>query len=163
MPDIPVTLATASSASRNIKLEQLSAEQKDHTGFSHWFRIPHDILNNPAWTTQGDTVTVTVGNTPARWIMNRCSIDISTAFTTTGTLTLSLGTTASPALSIAATTATTAGIINGLGTPAAATVGTSSTGLVVRFSTQASTGAPANITAGVADVFLQLVDVADLT
>lgn len=163
MPDIPVTLSTATSATRNIRMEQLSAEQQVHTGYSHWFRIPFDILNNPAWTLQGDTVTVTVGNTPTRWIMNRCTIDISTAFTTTGTLTISLGTTANPALSIAATSALTAGVINANGVPAAATTGTSSTGLCVRFSTQAATGAPSNITAGVADVFLLLIDVADLS
>lgn len=163
MPDQAVTLATASSATRNIKIEQLSAEQMTHTGYTHYFRIPFDILNNASWTAQGDTVTVTLGTTPARYIVDRCSIDISTVFANTGTLTVSLGTSANTALLIAATSAKTAGLINSNGTPANACNGTSAGTLQVRFTTQASTGAPADITGGVADVFLRIIDVTDLS
>jgi hypothetical protein len=163
MADQAVTLATASSATRNIKIEQLSAEQMAHTGFTHYFRIPHDILNNASWTGQGDTVTVTLGSTPARYIVDRAAIDISTVFANTGTLTVSLGTSANTALLIAATTAKTAGLINSSGAPANACNGTSAATLQARFTTQASTGAPADITGGVCDVFMRIIDVADLS
>ena len=163
MADQTVTLATATSATRNTKLEQLSAEQMAHTGFSHWFRVPFDVLNNSSWTTQGDTVTVTLGTTPARYIVDRCAIDISTVFATTGTLTVSLGTSSNTALLIAATTAKTAGIINGTGAPAAACAGTSAATLQCRFTTQSATGAPSDITGGVCDIFVRIIDISDLS
>jgi len=163
MADQTVTLATATSATRNTKLEQLSAEQMAHTGFTHWFRVPFDVLNNSSWTTQGDTVTVTLGTTPARYIVDRCAIDISTVFANTGTLTVSLGTSANTALLIAATTAKTAGIINGTAAPAAACAGTSAATLQCRFTTQSATGAPADITGGVCDIFVRIIDISDLS
>ena len=163
MADQTVTLATATSATRNTKLEQLSAEQMAHTGFTHWFRVPFDVLNNSSWTTQGDTVTVTLGTTPARYIVDRCAIDISTVFATTGTLTVSLGTGSNTALLIAATTAKTAGIINGTAAPANACAGTSAATLQCRFTTQGSTGAPADITGGVCDIFVRIIDITDLS
>lgn len=163
MADQAVTLATATSSSRGIKLEQLSAEQMAHTGFTHYFRVPFDIINTSTWTTQGDTVTVTLGTTAARYAVDRCMIDISTAFATTGTLTVSLGTSSNTALLIAATTAKTAGIINGTAAPANACAGTSAATLQCRFTTQAATGAPSDITAGVADIFVRIIDITDLS
>ena len=163
MADQTVTLATATSASRGVKIEVLSAEQQRATGFTHYFRVPFDVLNNSSWTTQGDTVTVTLGTTPANYAVDRCMINISTVFATTGTLTVSLGTSANTALAIAATTAKTAAVINGLGTPAAAVSGTSAATLQCRFTTQGSTGAPSDITAGVCDIFVRILDFTDLS
>lgn len=166
MADQPVTLATASSASNGVKIETLSAETKRATGFSHRFRIPFDILNNSSWTTQGDTVTVTLGTTPAKFLIDKAAVEISTAFATTGTLTIQVGTDGDPDNFIDAQDAKTAAILIGSQgaepLTEAGTIGVASDVLVARFTTQGSTGAPSNITAGVADVYLSIVDMADL-
>ena len=44
----------------------------------------------------------------------------------------------------------------------AGTIGVASDVLVARFTTQSATGAPADITAGVAEIFLSVVDLDDI-
>jgi len=166
MADQPVTLATATSASNGIKIERLSAEQTRQTGFTHRWRIPFDTINNSAWTTQGDTVTVTLGSTPTRFLVATAAAVITTAFATTGTLSLQVGTDGDPDNFIDAQDAKTAAVLIGErgGEPVteAGTVGIASDVLVARFTTQASTGAPSNITAGSVDVLLGVVDLGDI-
>lgn len=165
MADKSVTLATASSASNGVKIELLSAETKRQTGFTHRFRIPFDILNDAAWTTQGDTVTVTLGSTPAKFLIDKALVNISTPFTTTGTLTIQVGTDGDPDNFIDAQDAKTAAILIGSQgaepVTEAGTVGVASDILWARFTTQSATGAPADITAGVAEVLLGIIDIND--
>jgi hypothetical protein len=66
------------------------------TGFTHRWRIPFDTLNDATWTGQGDTVTVTLGSTAAKWLVDKAAINIKTAFATTGTLTIQVGTDGDP-------------------------------------------------------------------
>jgi len=162
MADQTVTLAT--STATGIKIEKLSAEQTRETGFTHRFRIPYGAINNSSWTTQGDTVTVTLGSTPATYEVDRVLVHVSTAFATTGTLTVSVGTSANTALLLAAATAKTAAVLTAAtgGVPANKTEGTSAATLQARFTTQGSTGAPSDITAGIVDIFLRIIDVAAL-
>jgi len=165
MADKSVTLATASSASNGVKIELLSAETKRQTGFTHRFRIPFDILNDATWTTQGDTVTVTLGSTPTKFLIDKAAVNISTAFATTGTLTIQVGTDGDPDNFIDAQDAKTAAVLIGSQgaepITEAGTVGVASDVLVARFTTQSATGAPSDITAGVAEVLLSIVDIND--
>lgn len=165
MADQTTTLATASSASNGTKIEVLPAEIRAQTGFTHRFRVPFDIVNTSTWTTQGDTVTVTLGSTPARYQVDRVAVSIPTAFATTGTLTLSVGTSSNTALLLAAASCKSDTWLTAAagGVPANKCEGTSAATLQCRFTSQAATGAPSDITAGVADIFLRLIDCADLT
>jgi len=165
MADQAVTLATATSASNGVKIELLSAETTRQTGFTHRFRIPFDIINNAAWTTQGDTATVTLGSTPTNFLINKALVNITTAFATTGTLTIQVGTDSDPDNFIDAQSAKTAAILIGEKGAApvteAGTVGVASDVLVARFSSQAATGALSNITAGVAEILLGIINIDD--
>ena len=165
MADQAVTLATASSASNGTRCEVLSAETTRQTGFTHRFRIPFDVINTSTWTTQGDTVTVTLGSTPTKFIVTKAAVNISTAFATTGTLTIQVGTDGDPDNFVDAQDAKTAAVLIGASgavpVTEAGTIGVASDVLVARFTTQGSTGAPADITAGVAEVLLGIVNVDD--
>lgn len=166
MADQAVTLSTATSASNGIRIDVLPAEVTRQTGFTHRFRIPFDILNDAAWTGQGDTVTVTLGSTPTKFLVDKALVNISTAFATTGTLTIQVGTDGDPDNFVdaqdAKTAATLAGAAGALPVTEAGSYGVASDVLVARFTTQGSTGAPADITAGVAEVFLSVNDLSDL-
>jgi hypothetical protein len=166
MADQAVTLATASSASNGVKIERLSAETTRQTGFTHRFRIPFDVINTSTWTTQGDTATVTLGSTPTKFLIDKAAVNIATAFATTGTLTIQVGTDGDPDNFIDAQDAKTAAVLIGSQgaepVTEAGTVGVASDVLVVRFTSQSATGALSDITAGVAEVFLGIVDIDDL-
>ena len=165
MADQSVTLATATSASNGVKIELLSAETTRQTGFTHRFRIPFDVINTSTWTTQGDTVTVTLGSTPTKFLVDKALVNISTAFATTGTLTIQVGTDGDPDNFIDAQDAKTAAVLIGSQgaepVTEAGTVGVASDVRVARFTTQGATGAPSDITAGVAEILLSVVDIND--
>jgi len=165
MADQSVTLSTATSASNGVKIELLSAETKRQTGFTHRFRIPFDVINTSTWTTQGDTVSVVLGSTPTKFLIDKALVNISTAFATTGTLTIQVGTDGDPDNFIDAQDAKTAAILIGSQgaepVTEAGTIGVASDILWARFTTQAATGAPSDITAGVAEVLLSIVDIND--
>lgn len=144
----------------------LPLETQAATGFTHMWRIPYSDINDASWTGQGDTVTVTLGDTPARFLVDKAMHDIATAFATTGTLTLQVGTDGDPDNFIDAQDAKTAGVYladtSGTVKTEAGSFGTAADVLVARFTTQASTGAPADITAGEVYIFLGITDVAAL-
>ena len=87
------------------------------------------------------------------------------ATATTGTLTIQVGTDGDPDNFVDAQDAKTAAVLIGATGAApvteAGTTGVASDVLVARFTTQGSTGAPADITAGVAEVLLGITDVDD--
>ncbi len=165
MADQAVTLATASSASNGTRCDVLPAETARQTGFTHRFRIPFDVLNNAAWTGQGDTVTVTLGSTPTKWIVTKAAVNILTPFTNTGTLTIQVGTDGDPDNFVDAQSAKTAAVLIGAAgavpVTEAGSIGVASDVLTATFTTQGSTGAPADITGGVAEVLLGIVNVDD--
>lgn len=166
MADQGVILATAVSARKRTLIELLSAETTRQTGFTHRFRIPFDVLNNASWTTQGDTVTVTLGSTPGFWIVDKAAAVVTTAFATTGTLTLQVGTDGDQDNFIDAQSCKTTGVCLG----AAGAVPVTEAGsfdkvsdvLVARFTTQSATGAPSNITDGEVEIFLGIRDLTDV-
>ena len=147
-------------------VERTSAEFRRQFGFTHMIRIPFTEVFDAAQTTQGDTKTVTLFSTPTKWFIRNAAIDIKTAFATTGTLTVAIGTDGDPDNYINEIDAKTAGFrIDALGGNPLTLVGSfgsASDVLVAQFATQAATGALSNITAGDMYVFLDVVDVSEM-
>jgi hypothetical protein len=167
MADQAVTLATAITTNPNAgSIEVLSAEQTRQTGFTHKFVIDFTAINNSSWTTDGDTVTVTLGSTPAKFLVDKVAAYIATAFATDGTLTVAVGTDGDPDNFLDAQDAkTNAWLLADTSATVkteAGSFGDASDVLVAQFATQAATGAPADITAGVAEIYLAVIDLGTL-
>jgi hypothetical protein len=106
-----------------------------------------------------DTVTVTLGPTPASWYIDKCLGNISTAFTGITAMTVIVGTTSSTAALVSSKSILTAGMINqAVGVPILTnTTATASVSLVATF-TAAGTGGPAGLTAGSMSLYINLKD-----
>jgi hypothetical protein len=144
------------------RVSRLSAEETREHGFTHKFVITASDINNSAWTTDGDTVTVTLGTTPAKHLVSKAVALVTTAFVTDGTLTLQVGTSTDQDNFIDAQSCKTAGPLIGAAggvpvTEAASFANTAQT-LVARFTTQGSTGAPSDISAGEVTILLAIDD-----
>jgi len=143
-------------------VEVLPAETVRQTGFTHKFTIPFTEVNNAAWTTDGDTVTVTLGATPVKWLVDKVAVDVTTAFVTDGTLTIEVGTDGDEDNFLDAQSAKTKALLladtSATVKTEAGSFGIASDVLVARFTTQAATGAPADISAGSLTVFLGMRD-----
>lgn len=159
-------MADQSVTSLATKATPLPLEVRADTGFTHKWTIDYTDINNSAWTGQGDTVTVTLGNTPTEFLIGKAAAYIETAFATTGTLTLQVGTDGDPDNFIDAqsckTQTTLIGSQGGEPVTEAGSVGTAADVLTATFTTQASTGAPADITAGKVHILLQIIDLAKI-
>jgi len=159
MPDQTATIDSS-------LVEVLPAETVRQTGFTHKFTIPFTQINNSAWTADGDTVTLTLGTTPAKHLVSKAAALVTTAFVTDGTLTVQVGTSTDQDNFIDAQSCKTAGPLIGAAggvpvTEAASFANTAQT-LVARFTTQGSTGAPSDISAGQVVVFLGIDDLGEL-
>lgn len=145
-------------------VENLPAETVRQTGFTHKFTIPFTKINNSAWTTDGDTVTVTLGSTPAKWLVDKVAVDVKTAFVTDGTLTIEVGTDGDQDNFLDAQSAKTKALLladtSATVKTEAGSFGIASDVLVARFTTQTSTGAPSDISAGELVVLLGIRDMA---
>lgn len=158
-------MADLSVTSSAVRLQPLSEQEIARTGFTHMARIRASDINGTAGA-QGDTITCTIGNTGANFLVGRAAAWVETAFTTTGTLTMEIGTDGDTDNFVTATSVKTAGPI--ISEPSArvetqaGSSGAATDVLVARFNTQASTGAPGDITAGVVHVFLEIISLAEL-
>lgn len=167
MADQTAVLATeiATTPSKG-SIEVLSAEQTRQTGFTHKFVIDFTAINDSSWTTDGDTVTVTLGTTPAKFLVDKVAVYIATAFTTDGTLTLQVGTDGDPDNFLDAQDAKTKAWLladtSATVKTEAGSFGDASDTLVARFTTQAATGAPSDISAGSAEIYLSIIDLDSL-
>ena len=157
------TVATSSLRRQGGALPNQAAAR---TGFTHKFEIDFSDINDPTFTTDGDTVTVTLGNTPERFAVLAAVGQIVTAFATDGTLTVMAGIDGDPDAFITAKDAKTDAVhlqaVGGVIATATGTSGIASDVLVARFTTQGATGAPADITAGRYELYLKLLDLAEL-
>lgn len=148
------------------KLVKLTGEEAALSGFTHKITIDYTDVNNSAWTTDGDTVTATIAVTGPDWVVTTAAANVVTAFVTDGTLTYMFGTDGDQDNFLTATDAKTAGpeiaAIGGAQVTLAGSFAAATDNLVVRFTTQAATGAPADISAGVLDVFFRLINLNDL-
>lgn len=131
-------------------------------GFTHKFKIKYTDVALGAGSS--DTVTVTLGATPAKFLVNRAVLNVTTAFAGTTAFTCQVGTTTDPDNFIADVSVLTAGVKQpaaGLLATIAGSTGTSAVNLVATF-TNATGGSPSALTAGEADIYLSMVDTSKL-
>ena len=151
---------------KNVRLVPVpSAEQV--WGFTHKARINYADIANASATANSDTITVTLGTTPANFIVDSCFANVVSAFNSnanaTQTITATFGTSATANAFIAATSVKTAGpIIAGTGGPfsvanTTASMGVTANTLQVVF-TNGAAGNPATLSNGALDVFVSLID-----
>jgi len=135
-------------------------------GWNTKFTIPYTFVAQASATTATDVVTVTLGSTPAKWMVDKARAVITTAFTTTGTgtLTVQVGTTSSIAAFISAQSVLTAAALGQASTIDQLTnaTATAAVSLVATF-TNAAAGSPSDKTAGSITILLNVQDQADNT
>ncbi len=143
------------------RITPLSEQETAATGFNARFRVLSSDIALGAGAS--DTVTMTLGPTPAKWYIDKAGVNISTAFAGITALTVIVGTTTSTAALISSTTILTAAFLNmAVGVPILTnTTATASRSLVATF-TAAGTGGPAALTAGQLDIYLNCQDTTDL-
>lgn len=152
-------------ADQTVTVSRLQRFAENQNGrFTHGVAVNFDDINDATFTTQGDTVSVefTGGDLPTEFAVGACVAYVKEAFATTGTLTYQVGTDGDPNNFLVDTTAKTAGpLISAIGcapVTLAGSFGTAGDDLMVRFTTQAATGAPADITAGKLVVMWEIID-----
>lgn len=131
-------------------------------GWNTKFVIPYTFVAQASATTVTDVVTVTLGATPANWAVGRARACITTAFTTTGTGTLSMqvGTTSSIAAFISAQSVLTVATLGQASTVDQLTncTATAAVNLVATF-TNAAEGSPSDKTAGSVTILLDISNI----
>lgn len=154
MADTPITISST-------RITPLSEQETAATGLNTRFRIVYsDILYG---TGASDTVTVTLGATPAKWFIDKALMPITTAFAGITAMTVIVGTTSSTAALFSSVSILTAATVNqAVGVPVLTnTTATAAVNLVATF-TAAGTGGPAGLTAGQLDIYVNLKNQATL-
>ncbi len=152
-------MATHSIGFAQRRIEPLALQQRAN-GFNLKVTVKYSDINDSSLTTDGDLVAVKLFTTPAHWAIAKVMAVVRTAFTTDGTLTVKVGTASDDDMQIAAASVKTAGAISpaaGL-VPTAASLGNTAADIIATFATQASTGAPADISAGEVDFYFEVID-----
>jgi molybdopterin-binding protein len=156
------TYSTTLTASYITPLNTVEREQ----GFNKKFVIPYTFVAQASATTATDVVTVVLGATPANWTVDYARAVVTTAFTTTGTgtLTLQVGSTSSVAAFITAQSTLAVATLNPVSTIGVLTncTATAAVNLVATF-TNAGAGSPSDKTAGSVTILLNLQDNSDGT
>jgi hypothetical protein len=150
-------MANAAITISPTRVTPLSEQEVAATGYNARFRVlSTDILYGTGAT---DTVTMTLGATPAKWYIDKAGVNISTAFAGITVASIIVGTTSSTAALTSSTSILTAAFLNqAVGVPVLTnTTGTASVNLVATF-TAAGPGGPAALTAGQLDIFLKLIN-----
>lgn len=130
-------------------------------GFSHKFTVPFSDLTSAGATTATDTVTLTLGPTPALWAIDKALINVTTAYAGTTALTINVGSTSSTSAFVTAQSVLTVaalGMASGVPVLTNATA-TSSLSMVAVF-TNATGGSISALTAGQLDIFLNILNTA---
>ena len=150
MADTAVTIARARTST-------LSLEEQAR-GFSNKFTVNYADIAYGATST--DTVTMTLGAMPAKWVVNNALVNVRNAFTGTATqaMTVIVGTTTSTNTFVTSQSVFTAGVLAGVPTTATIRTATASVNMVATF-TNATAGSPSVLTAGDLDIYLNIIDV----
>lgn len=156
MADTAVTLSPA-------RFTPLTNPER-HNGFTHKWTIRAADIAFGAGST--DTVTVTLGTTPAKWICTRAMAVLRTVFGgTTGGLAVKIGATDDD-FAIASVSVLSGSVLqpstgaNTVAAPSGA-FGTSAQTLKAIF-TNSTSGSPAGVTSGEMDIYLSLVDITEI-
>ena len=152
MADTAVTIARADTS-------QLSLQEQSR-GFSNKFHV--DYSDVAFGSGSSDTVTMTLGALPSKFVLNNALVNITTAFDGTTAFSINVGTTSSTSALVTAQSVKTAGVLAGVPTTATLVKGTASVNLVATF-TNATGGSPSALTAGALDIYLNIVDLSDPT
>lgn len=151
MADTAVTLSAT-------RISQLSNQERGDHGYTVKYKVLYtDVAYGSG---SSDTVTVTLGALPAKWVVDKAAVNVTTAFAGTTALTIQVGTTTDTDNFIAATSVKTAGLIqpatgkNTVETVAGST-GTATKNLVAIL-TNATGGSPSALTAGELDIYLSI-------
>lgn len=148
MADTAITIARA-------RVSPLSLDELAGFGFNTKFNVLYsDILYGTGST---DTVTMTLGATPAGWYVDKAQVNVKTAFAGTTALTLAVGTTTSTTAFISAQDVKAQGQLEMASTVPILTNATATTSLsLVATFTNATGGSPSELTAGELDIYLRL-------
>jgi hypothetical protein len=147
MADTAVTISRA-------RTSQLSLAEQAR-GFSHKFNVKSTDV--ALGTGSSDTVTVTLGTLPSKYVLNNALVNITTAFAGTTAFTIQVGTTTTTNSLVTAQSVLTAGVLAGVPTTATIRTATAAANLVAIF-TNATGGSPSALTAGELDIYLNIVD-----
>lgn len=130
--------------------------QENVRGYSHKFHVDYSDIAQGTGST--DTVTLTLGNLPAVWVVENALVFVSTAFAGTGGLAITVGTTTNSNAFVTSTSILTNGVI---GSPLSANLtnatGTSTIPLIATF-TNSTSGSPSALTAGALDIYVNIID-----
>jgi hypothetical protein len=147
MADTAVTL----SRTRQSPLNNIERENWGNTKFKI---LSTDVAYG---TGSSDTVTVTLGTTPDKWVVTDAAVNVTTAFAGTTALTLTVGTTSSTSAFITSQSVLTAGVKSSATLATNAVSGTAAVSLVAIL-TNATGGSPSALTAGEMDIYLHLLN-----
>jgi len=148
MADTAVTIARARTAS-------LSLEEQAR-GFSQKYSVNYADIAFGAGAS--DTVTLTLGNLPAKWVVNNALVNVRTAFSGTTAMSVVVGTTTTTNSFVTSQSILTAGVLAGVPTTATIRTATATASMVAVF-TNATGGSPSALTVGDLDIYLNIIDV----
>ena len=156
MADTPLTISKT-------RVTPLTDAERNN-GYTHKFKIKYSDI--ACGTGASDTVTLTLGSSPARWLVSRAVMNITTSFVGTGTQTFAV--TVGEAVNAASLVASTALLSTAVGlviptnganavNQAANCKGTTTATFKAVF-TNAAAGSPSALTAGELDLYISMID-----
>jgi len=152
MADTAVTIARARTSELSL--------QEQARGFSNKFNVKYSDVAFVSGSS--DTVTLTLGALPSKYVLNNALVNVTTAFAGTTAFTIQVGTTTTTNNLVTAQSVLTAGVLAGVPTTATIRTATATANLVAIF-TNATGGSPSALTAGELDIYLNIVDLSDPT
>ena len=143
------------------RVSPLSVQEKAATGCNIKFKVLYSDLSATT-SASNDTITLTLGATPAKWYIDKCMMNISTAFTGVSNMVWTVGTTTSVAALISSTSVLTAAVLNqAVGVPVLTNTTATASKSLVAIATTGTGGGPA-LTAGEFTIYMNLVDATQL-
>lgn len=143
-----------------LRVSPLSENEQAAFGMTHKYNVQYsDIAYGSA---SADTVTLTLGTTPTKFIVDKAAVNVKTAFAGTTALAIIVGTTGTTNGFIASTSVLTAAFVqpstgkNTLATIASGTA-TAATAFQATF-TNSTGGSPSALSAGELDIYLSMRD-----
>ena len=132
------------------KLLSIASLEERSNGWTHKFSIPADFLAKNGGSTQGDTVQILLLDASGQAVLDAFAC-VKTKFTTKGTLSATVGTESDADSLITSANLLEEGLFRSTSRPAI-----KGEKFYLTISTQASTGAPSDITDGQLDVYLKV-------
>jgi hypothetical protein len=157
-------MATSTIAINDDRVTPLSNQEQATTGFNAKFSVLASDIAASGLTGSSDIVIITLGNSPAKWYVDRAMVNVSTAFAGTTAMTIIVGSTSDNDAFVTSTSVLTAGVIGTAGFAPVTVTNSSSTSAVSLQATftNATGGSPSALTAGALDIYLRVKDTTEL-